>query len=269
MAGGELGLGDEAVAHQQPLQRRDPDRVVARGEVLGRRQALARVPRCRRCSSGPSAPAASVQRERPPLPVGVEHRLVGLGRDRPEAHLPAEVLRPVHGAHGASGSPVPIIESRVTSAASAASSSPRCPRAASAPPGSAARRWNPRPGSPCRDERHAELGQHAARVDHRARAVGRRLVPDRRQAEHRPRVAGAERADDQVVLVGRVLDRHHVLALPPAVAELGDGRGGVRAQPVGEGRIDPGPRDHPGAVARPDLASRRSRRCASSAAGST
>ena len=40
-------------------------------------------------------------------------------------------------------------------------------------------------------QRDAEIGQHAARVLDRARAIGRGLVPDRRQAEHFPRVAGA------------------------------------------------------------------------------
>ena len=63
--------------------------------------------------------------ERPLLPSGVENRLVLLGRDRAEAHLPAEILRPVH--RGGLASPVPIIESRVTSSASAASSRPSLP----------------------------------------------------------------------------------------------------------------------------------------------
>ena len=52
------------------------------------------------------------QREDPPLPVRVERGLVDLGDDRAEA---------VRAVHGAVASPVPIIESRVTSVASCSS----------------------------------------------------------------------------------------------------------------------------------------------------
>ena len=45
----------------------------------------------------------------------------------------------------------------------------------------------------------AELGQHAARIDDGARAVGEALVPGRRNAEQHLGVAGAQRADDDVV----------------------------------------------------------------------
>ncbi len=47
--------------------------------------------------------------------------------------------------------------------------------------------------------------------------------------------------------------RGHMLALPPAIAERGDGGGGVALQPVGEGGITPGPGDHMRTVARADL----------------
>ena len=38
---------------------------------------------------------------------------------------------------------------------------------------------------------HADFGQHPARIDHCPGPIGRRLVPDRWQTEHRPRVTGA------------------------------------------------------------------------------
>src|SRR6058998_4315624 len=72
----------------------------------------------------------------------------------------------------------------------------------------------------------AELAQDHARLTHRPRAVLERLVPDRRQADQRVRVAGAERANDQIVYSGRVLDH---LEVDPAEAQLFDGLG-----PVGE-----------------------------------
>src|SRR5205085_9197107 len=53
----------------------------------------------------------------------------------------------------------------------------------------------------------AEIREHALRVDDRARAVGRRFVPDRRQPQHFPGVAGAQCANDKVVQFGRVLQR--------------------------------------------------------------
>ena len=98
----------------------------------------------------------------------------------------------------------------------------------------------------------AEIGQDTARIHHSPRAVRRRLVPDRRKAEHRPRVAGAQRADDQVVLIRRVLDRHRVLALPACETQGGDGRGGVRAEPLEEVVVGPGLGDDLGAVPGPD-----------------
>ena len=68
------------------------------------------------------------QRDRAALPLGVEHRLVRLRRDRPEALRAAEIVRAVHAAlPGASGSPVPIIESRVTRSASFSSLQPSVP----------------------------------------------------------------------------------------------------------------------------------------------
>ena len=51
------------------------------------------------------------------------------------------------------------------------------------------------------------------------------------------RITGAQRAHDHVVLLGRVLDHHHVLALAAGIVELGDGRGRVLQQPRVIGRI--------------------------------
>src|SRR5829696_9104203 len=99
-----------------------------------------------------------------------------------------------------------------------------------------------------RRQRDAEVGKHAARIDYRARAIGRRFVPGRRQAHHLPRIAGAERAHDHVVLFRRVLDCDKVIADTAGETERPDRRGGVLEQRLLEGRIHPGFRDDLGAV---------------------
>ena len=162
---------------------------------------------------------------------------------------------------GAARRPAPIIASRVTSSASAASVEPLAA-------GGAHRHHQvaqlggrvPDPDAGRVGQGHAELGQHPARVDDGARAVGRRLVPDRRQAEHAPGIAGAQGADDEVVLGGGVEHRAHVLALPPAVAERGDGGGGVAAAASrrSRGRSRPAPPPAPRSSAR--CGARRARR---------
>ena len=48
-------------------------------------------------------------------------------------------------------------------------------------------------------QRQAELGEHRARLPHRPRPVGEALVPARRGPEQGHRIAGAQRADDDVV----------------------------------------------------------------------
>src|SRR5262249_14601210 len=68
-----------------------------------------------------------------------------------------------------------------------------------------------------------------------------------------PRVARTERAHDHVVDLGGVFQHHHVLALAPDVAELGDRSRGVLEQALLVARIDPGLRDDARAVTRPDL----------------
>src|SRR5439155_865459 len=83
----------------------------------------------------------------------------------------------------------------------------------------------------------AELVQHHARLTHRPRAVLERLVPDRREADESMRIAGAERANDQIVYSGRVLDH---LEVDPAEAQLFDRRGPVGEEALAVRRIDPG-----------------------------
>ena len=51
-----------------------------------------------------------------------------------------------------------------------------------------------------------ELGQNLARLADGAGAIGALLVPVRRQAQQIARIAGAERADDDIVNVLRVDD---------------------------------------------------------------
>src|SRR5215469_11511371 len=47
--------------------------------------------------------------------------------------------------------------------------------------------------------REAEFCEHASRIAHEAGTVRRRLVPDWRQTECRPRITGAEGADHNIV----------------------------------------------------------------------
>src|SRR5215471_14940887 len=100
--------------------------------------------------------------------------------------------------------------------------------------------------------REAELCERASRIAHEAGTVRRRLVPNRRQAECRPRIAGAEGADHDVVHLGRVLDHDHVLALRPAKAEFSDRRGRVLHQPGLVVWISPGTCNDLRAVTRSD-----------------
>ena len=155
---------------------------------------------------------------------------------------------------GLSGRPVPIIESRVTRSASLSSLQPSVPagRIGSTMKRVSAVESHTRTSVSFGSD-DAEIGEHAARVLHRARAVGRRLVPDRRQAQHLPRVAGAQRADDHVVPLRRVLDRDQMVADAAHVAHRGDRLGGVREQRLLERRIGPGLGDDDRAVARADL----------------
>ena len=77
---------------------------------------------------GAEGAAGERQPERALFPFGMEIGLVLFRRDRAETMLAAKILRAVHCPSPTSlGSPVPIIESRVTRSASASSSKPSVP----------------------------------------------------------------------------------------------------------------------------------------------
>ena len=110
--------------------------------------------------------------------------------------------------------PTPIIESRVTSAASASSliafgtCRPLGQHEIADFRGLSQTRTSTSSGF------SAEFAQHAARIDDGAGTIGADLY-ETAVTERRPRVTGAQRADDHVVDGRRVLDHHHVLALRP------------------------------------------------------
>ena len=146
----------------------------------------------------------------------MEHRLVRLGLDLAEAVHAAHVVHAVHDAASSGSRRQAGADHRVARdqrRRAAPRSSLRCRRA---------HRQHDEAGLGGRIP-HADLGvgsaastpksgKHAARIGHGARAIGRRLVPDRRQAEHFPRIAGAQRAHDHVVPLRRVLDRDQMIA---------------------------------------------------------
>src|SRR6185437_5247307 len=80
-----------------------------------------------------------------------------------------------------------------------------------------------------------------------------RLVPGRRQPQDRERIAGAERADDEVMHVRGVLDRLQMPGRVAREAEFANRLGSVGQKPRLEGGIDPGARDYGGAALRPNL----------------
>ena len=128
----------------------------------------------------------------------------------------------------AAGTATPIMQSRVTSPASSASLQPSVPVGLHREHEVANLRGRvPHADLDVVAELEAELAQHRSRLGDHAGAVGRALVPVRRQAEHRPGVAGAKRADDRVVSRGRVLEHDHGLALGAGEPELGDRRRAV------------------------------------------
>ncbi len=209
----------------------------------------------------------AVHRQRPAFPRRVEHRLVGLRLDRAEAVHAAHVVYAVHFAGsfatlfatlfaawaGVSARPVPIMALRVTRLASFSSLQPSVPGGPHRHHDEAGLGGGvPHPDLGLGRQGDAEVGKHAARIDHRARAIGRRLVPHRRQPQHFPGVAGAQRADDHVVALRRVLDRDQMDGAP-GKAERADRVGGVGDEAALELRIGPGLGDDAGADMRPDL----------------
>ena len=255
MTGFDLLGRHETALDQVLLHPQRPAPVVRRREIGLRRQGLLGE------SQIVDMPGAGIA-ERPlhgehaPFPAFVKRRLVGLDLDLAEAVHAAHVVDAVHRAisAGERARPVPIIESRVTRSARRSSLQPSVPAGRI---GTTRKRVSavevPDAYFGFLGQRDAEIGQNAARVLDRPRAVGRRLVPDRRQPEHFPRIAGAQRADDHVVALRRVLDRDQMVADGAHVAERGDRRGGILQQRLPEGGIGPRPGDDEGAVARADL----------------
>src|SRR5665811_2413959 len=127
VADDDLVVVDQGALLEQRLQSGEPYLVVAHRQIFSRWAVLAYEARH---VDIPAARGARGQREREGalLPVGVEHRLVLLRRDRPKAVQAAHVLRAVHfKSFGCFGNPVPIMESRVTSSASFSSLQPSVP----------------------------------------------------------------------------------------------------------------------------------------------
>jgi probable F420-dependent oxidoreductase len=98
-------------------------------------------------------------------------------------------------------------------------------------------------------KRHAELTEHGPRLPDRSRPVGEALVPARRGPEQRHRVAGAERADDDVVR-GFVVGDDPQLVTQPGEAKLRRRGVSVGQQEVTVAGVGPRPGGHPGAVQR-------------------
>ena len=146
----------------------------------------------------PSAPVASVSANtRFSMGDGTRARPLRARGYRPEAVHAAEIVSAVHRARpaspGAFARSTPIIAFLVTSFASSASLQPSVPGGRSGRTRKRTSEVEPHPDLDVVGQLGAEFGEHAARVGDRARAVRRRLVPDRRQPEYRPGVTGAER----------------------------------------------------------------------------
>ncbi len=101
-------------------------------------------------------------------------------------------------------------------------------------------------------QRHTEIGQDALGIDHRARAVGRRFVPDRRQPQHRPRITRAQGADDEVMNLRRILDRDQVAGDRVRISQRICRFGRIGQKPLLEFGIDPSAGDEPATDVRPD-----------------
>src|SRR5271166_1087067 len=132
-AGGKLVLANETMRNDAALQPKKPALVIGGSEIGEWRQIFERgAPAVDRPQAGGAH--RPLQRQHPPLPIGMEHRLVGLGFDRAKALHAAHVVDRVrHRAasawfsSGDFGRPVPTMLSRVTSAASASSLQPSVP----------------------------------------------------------------------------------------------------------------------------------------------
>src|ERR1035438_5528299 len=87
------GTSPDALLREQCLDRPQPAFVIRRGQVLGGRDPLDRVPELVDVVD-PAGAQHPVQRVDPRLPVSVERLAVAAHRDRPETALPADIVNP-------------------------------------------------------------------------------------------------------------------------------------------------------------------------------
>ena len=191
------------------------------------------------------------------LPVGVNDLVVRLTDDRAEALAAAEIVNAVHQAVARLGErsrSVPIIELRVTRLASAPSSQSSTPFGRSRHDEIAPlRRRVPDTHLRALIKLDAELLKHAAWVTHHAGAIFVRFVPGWRETQDRERIAGAERADDEIMHVRRVLDRLQMAGRMASETEFADRRRPVSQESRLERGIAPGACDDGSAALRSDL----------------
>src|ERR1700722_1596244 len=102
-------------------------------------------------------------------------------------------------------------------------------------------------------EFRAEFLQNTTRIAHRARAIWSRFVPNGRQTERRPRIAGAKRAYAKVVHLGCVFYDDHVISLQAGEAEFLDGGSRIFEKALLISWIDPSMRYHISASSRPNV----------------
>ena len=201
VAGRDLLRRHEAALGQQLLEAGEPDLVVAhRRDIRAAGGSRARSATCR-CSTARPRPSRASARTRARSHSAWNTGSSGSGSTGPKPCMPPMSCTPFMttspGVFGKPGADHRVARDELGELLLAPALGAGGPHRHAR--GSASRRSNPTRGFRCPPAARRRNRQHAARVDHRARAVGRGLVPDRRQAEHRPRVAGAQRADDHVV----------------------------------------------------------------------
>src|SRR5215831_16334938 len=250
---------DQPALDQHLLEAEEPFPIIGAREIDTGRQHLAREARHVDVPGAGRAHGA-VHRHHAALPAGMEHRLVRLRLDLAEAVHAAHVVHTVHGRSlwylalrqsGEPGADHRVAGDQIGQPVLAPAVGSGGPHRQDQKAGLGGR--VPHADLGVRGQPHAEIGEHAARILDGARAIGRRLVPDRRQAEHFPWIAGAQRAHDHVVDLLRVLDRHEMVADAADMAKRRDRGGAVREEMALELGISPGLRDDARAVARADL----------------
>ena len=196
----------------------------------------------------------AIHRQHPALPVFMEDGLARLGLDAAEAIHSPHIVNAVHQriSPGSLGAPC-----RSWSPASPAwRVSPRSSlpslSAASARREAASRRLNPDADSGPLRQCYAEIGEHCPRLLHCVRAIGRGLIPHRRQAEHVPWIAGAQRANDHIMRLRCVLDCNQMIADPSLMSKGRGSPGRVFEQRLPKRRIAPGFGDDAGTDMRAD-----------------